>query len=375
MTAHSAPRRDDHPLTVLVTGGGGFIGKAVIQRLIARGWAVRNLSRHHYPELDALGVTTIPGDLADPDVCRRACAGCAAIIHVAAKAGVWGPYREYERPNVIGTQNLLAACDQRVRWFVFTSSPSVVFGGHDMAGVDESVPYPAQHRSAYSATKAQAERAVLAANRPALRTVALRPHLVWGPGDNHIVPRILAQARAGQLRIIGPGDNQVDTTYIDNAADAHLCALDALRTHDPSTQPPDANQSPRRKPRKNTPLTDSPGKQPAESPRDPAGKAYFISNGEPIVLWDIINGILAAAGEPPITRKVNRRLALTAAGIMEMSHRLLGRAGEPRLTRFVVEEMTSTHWFDISAARRDLGYHPRVTIAEGLEKLRAHLAK
>ncbi|HRX85101.1 MAG TPA: NAD-dependent epimerase/dehydratase family protein, partial [Phycisphaerae bacterium] len=210
--------------------------------------------------------------------------------------------------------------------------------GGDMAGADYSVPDPAIHRSPYSRSKAEAEQAVLAANTDAFRTVALRPHLVWGPGDNHIVPRILAQGRAGKLRIIGRGDNRVDTTYIDNAADAHLGALDALTAGAAA-----------------------------------AGKAYFISNGEPVVIWDIINGILAAADLPPVRRKIPKNVALGGAAVLEMLHRVLRRPGEPRMTRFVVEELASTHYFDISAARRDLGYVPAVTIQEGLARLRAHL--
>jgi len=331
MTA-SAPGR------ALVTGGGGFIGKAIIDRLLARGWRVRNLSRSCYPALDALGVETVQGDLADRAAVDRACAGCDVVFHVAAKAGVWGPYAEYHRINVVGTENCLAASRGQARIFVYTSSPSVVFGGGDMAGADESVPYPAIHRSPYSRSKAEAERAVLAANTDAFRTVALRPHLVWGPGDNHIVPRILAQGRAGKLRIIGRGDNRVDTTYIDNAADAHLGALDALTAGAAA-----------------------------------AGKAYFISNGEPVVIWDIINGILAAADLPPVRRKIPKNVALGGAAVLEMLHRVLRRPGEPRMTRFVVEELASTHYFDISAARRDLGYVPAVTIQEGLARLRAHL--
>jgi len=322
-------------LTVLVTGGGGFIGQAIIARLVARGYRVRSLARNHYPGLAAIGVDTVEGDITDRTAVERACADCDAVFHVAAKAGVWGDYADYHRVNVTGTENCLAASQRRARVFIHTSSPSVIFDGHDMPGVDESVPYPARHRSPYSATKAIAEQRVLAANRDDFRTIALRPHLVWGPGDNHIVPRILAQGRAGQLRIIGPGDNRVDTTYIDNAADAHINALDALLTS-----------------------------------RAFGGKPYFISNGEPVIVWDIINGILQSADLPPVTQRIPRSVALSGAAALEAAHKLLRRAGEPRMTRFVVEELSATHHFNISAARRDLGYVPRVSIAEGLQRLR-----
>jgi nucleoside-diphosphate-sugar epimerase len=325
-------------LNVLVTGGGGFIGKTIVQRLLARGHRVRNLSRSRYCDLDALGVETVQGDVSDRATVERACADCDVIFHAAAKAGVWGSYEDYQRINVVGTATCLAASQRRARCFIYTSSPSVIFNGQDMAGVTESVPYPAKHRSAYSATKAIAEQRVLAANRDDFRTIALRPHLVWGPGDNHIVPRILTLGRAGKLRIIGRGDNFVDTTYIDNAADAHLCALDALM-----------------------------------GSSAPSGKAYFISNGEPLVVWDMINGILAAADLPPVQRRVPRPVAFAGAAVLETAHRLLHRSGEPRMTRFVVEELAATHHFDISAARSDLGYTPSVSLAEGLERLRAWL--
>src|SRR5262249_3271763 len=158
------------------------------------------LSRRRYPVLDALGVTQHQGDVADPIAVQRAAAGCDILFHVAAKAGAWGPYREYNRANVVGTENVLAACRKHgVRRLVYASSPSVVFGGRDMEGVNEAVPYPARYEAHYPHTKAIAERLVLAANRPDLATVALRPHLIWGPGDNQLVPRILARARAGRL--------------------------------------------------------------------------------------------------------------------------------------------------------------------------------
>jgi len=329
---------DPEKLNVLVTGGGGFIGQAIIRRLVAMGHRVRSLSRRPYPELAALGVETCQGDISDRAAVERACAGCDAVFHVAAKAGVWGDYGEYHRVNVGGTENCLAASRGQARYFIYTSSPAVVFAGRDLRAADESAPYPARPRSPYAVTKAIAEQRVLAASRDDFRTVALRPHLVWGPGDNHIVPRVLALGRAGRLRIIGRGDNRVDTTYIDNAADAHLCALSSLQ-------------------------------------RDPAvaGRPYFISNEEPVVIWDIINGILAAADLPPVTRKVPRPVALAGAAALEAAHKLLRRPGEPRMTRFVVEQLASTHYFDISAARAALGYSPRVTIADGLRRLHAHL--
>lgn len=328
-------------LRALVTGGGGFLGGAIARRLVARGDVVRSLSRGDYPELRGLGIETLRGDVSDQSAVMRGVEGCEVVFHVAAKAGVWGPSEEYHRANVVGTRNVVEACrSARVPRLVFTSSPSVVFNGRDQEGVDESTPYPDHFEAPYPATKAEAERTVLAANGPGLATVALRPHLIWGPGDNHLVPRILARARAGRLVRIGRDPKRTDATYIDNAADAHLLAADRL----------------------------------ADSP-NVAGKAYFIAQGEPVPLWDLIDAILDAAGLPPVSRSVPVGLAYRAAQVMEALYRGLRLRSEPALTRFVVRELTTAHWFDLSAARRDLGYAPRVSTAEGLVRLATWLRR
>jgi nucleoside-diphosphate-sugar epimerase len=327
-------------MNVLVTGGGGFLGGAIVRLLVARGDRVRSLARGHYPSLAALGVEQAQGDIADPTAVGKAAKGCDIIFHVAAKAGLIGPYRDYHRANVTGTENVLAACRARdVRKLVYTSSPSVVFAGRDMEGVDESLPYPSHYHAHYPATKAQAERLVLQANGPTLATVALRPHLIWGPGDNHLVPRILARGRAGKLRRIGSANKLIDSTYIDNAAEAHVLAGDRLS---PSAAV--------------------------------AGRAYFISNGEPVPVWDLINRILAAGGVRPVTRRVPFALAYTVGFLLEKSYALLRRSAEPPMTRFLARELTTAHWFNIEAARRDLGYAPRVSLAEGLRRLQASLS-
>lgn len=325
--------------SALVTGGGGFLGSAIIERLVARGVRVRSLARGDYPELRKRGVETIRGDLSIASAVADVVRGVDVVFHVAAKAGVWGRYAEYYETNVSGTRAVLLACQAHgVQRLVYTSSPSVVFDGRDQAGVNESAPYSSHFLAAYPMTKAEAERIVLSANGPDLATVALRPHLIWGPGDNHLVPRILA--RGDSLRRIGKLNPLVDSVYIDNAADAHILA--AERLHPGSSI---------------------------------AGKVYFISNGEPRPVWDLINAILAAGGKPPVIRSVPRWIAKSAAWWIEALHRIRKRRDEPRITRFVVSELCAAHWFDISAARRDLNYEPRVTIDEGLTRLAAWLRK
>ncbi|MBW2996758.1 NAD-dependent epimerase/dehydratase family protein, partial [Candidatus Woesearchaeota archaeon] len=216
-------------MKILVTGGGGFLGKAIAKALVKRGHEVRSFSRGSYPELEALGIKAHRGDITDKSALLDASEGCDAVFHVAAKAGVWGSYKEYYRPNVIGTKNVINACIQnKVKRLIFTSSPSVVFNNADQDGVDESEPYPKKFISHYPKTKAIAENIVLKANSQELATVSLRPHLIWGPGDNHLIPRIISRAKAGKLRIVGDGKNLVDTVYIDNAVDAHLLAFERL---------------------------------------------------------------------------------------------------------------------------------------------------
>lgn len=328
------------PATVLVTGGGGFLGQAIVRLLLQRGETVRSFSRQPYPELAALGVEHCQGELDDPQAVAAAVQGCGLVFHVAAKAGVWGPYDDFYRANVTGTRNVIAACRAHgVPRLVHTSSPSVVFDGRDLEGGDESLPYPDHFAAAYPQTKAAAERLVLTANDATLATVALRPHLIWGPGDNHLVPRILARGRSGQLRRLGRRPCLVDTLYIDNAALAHVQAADALGIGSVV-----------------------------------AGKAYFLAQGEPLPLWEVVNRILAADGQPPVTRSLPPALAYAAGWTLEHAYRLLKLSGEPRMTRFLAQELSTSHWFDLSAARRDFGYAPQVSFDQGIERLRAWLA-
>jgi nucleoside-diphosphate-sugar epimerase len=324
-----------------VTGGAGFLGKAIAQRLVERGDVVRSFSRGRHRELEELGIDALQGDVADAEAVASAARGCDVVFHVAARVGGWGPREVYRSTNVVGTTNVIEACRRHaVGRLVFTSTPSVAHGGRDIEGGDESLPYAEHYEAAYPETKAEAERCVLAANGDELATVALRPHLVWGPGDNHLIPRLLERARAGRLRLVGRRDKLVDATYIDNAAAAHLLAADRL----------------------------APG-------TGCAGRAYFIAQGEPAPASELINGVLAAAGLPPVERRVPEAVAWAAGGAAEAIYWMLGREEEPPLTRFAARQLATAHWYDLSAARRDLGYAPCVTTAEGLARLREHFEK
>lgn len=326
-------------MKALVTGGGGFLGGVIVRMLREQGDQVVSLSRGSYPALGQLGVEQQQGDLADPAAVLRAADGCEIVFHVAAKAGIWGSYESFHQANVVGTQNVLAACRQLgIRQLVYTSSPSVVFDGSDVEGGNESLPYPDHFEAIYPQTKARAEQLVLAASSPQLATVALRPHLIWGPGDNHLVPRILAKGKSNRLRRIGTRPCLVDTVYVDNAARAHLQAAEKLASGSPV-----------------------------------AGKAYFISNGEPIPLWEMVNRILAAGDVAPVTKTISPKAAYAIGALCEKLWGWLRLAGEPPMTRFVARELATAHWFDISAARRDFGYQPEVTIEEGLQKLQEWL--
>ncbi|WP_419655392.1 3-beta hydroxysteroid dehydrogenase/isomerase [Desulfosarcina variabilis str. Montpellier] len=323
---------------ILVTGGGGFLGQAIVRQLIDQGHHVTSFSRTHHSQLDTVGVKQLYGDLTNAGSVKDAVRGMDVVFHVAAKAGVWGNFDDYYQVNVTGTNHVITACQScRVPMLIYTSSPSVVFNGSDMQGIDESVPYPDHYHAPYPQTKAMAERRIIAAAGKSLKTIVLRPHLIWGPEDNHLVPRIIE--RASSLRQVGDGNNRVDTIYIDNAARAHILAMQALE------------------------------KKPSLS-----GQVYFISDDDPILLWAMVNRILEAGGCPPVTRRISPRLAYAIGTVMEWCYRSLGLSGEPRMTRFVARELSTSHWFDISAAKRDLGYEALISIDEGMRRLKEWLA-
>jgi len=322
-------------VTTLVTGGGGFLGGAIVRRLVDRGEQVRALQRGDYPELAALGVECIRGDIADAEVVGRAVDGCDTVFHVAAKVEMWGPREPFVQANVVGTENILDAMQRHgASKLVFTSSPSVVHGGDDIAGADESLPYPEHYEAAYPETKAEAERRVLAADGPMLSTISLRPHLIWGPGDTTLVPMIVKRARAGHLRLVGNGENLIDTVYIDNAVDAHLAAVDRL----------------------------APGS-------DCAGKPYFVTNEDPRPIKEILNGFITAAGLEPVERSIPVSMAVAVGRVFELLHRFFPSETGPRMTPFLARHLATAHWYDISAVKRDLGYEPAVGVDEGMERL------
>ena len=324
---------------VLVTGGGGFIGKGLVRALVERGLRVTVVGRNSYPDLESLGVKCLRGDIRDAAFLERACAGHDTVFHVAAKAGVWGPRTEYLAINLQGTENVLAACRKAgVERLVYTSTPSVVFDRQSLEGADERTPYTRRPLCAYAASKIEAERAVLQADSARLRTIAIRPHLVWGPGDHHLIPRLLERGRAGALKVVGDGTNRVDITYIDNAVQAHLLAAENLAAS-----------------------------------ASGAGQAFFIGQEEPVNIWSWINTLFARVDIPPVRQRVPFALAWCVGLALETVHAALRLEREPRMTRFVAHQLARSHWFNHKKAENLLGYRPAITTAEGVERLVAAL--
>ncbi|MGZ0708558.1 NAD-dependent epimerase/dehydratase family protein [Coraliomargarita sp. W4R53] len=318
-------------MEVLVTGGGGFVGSHVIERLLARGYAVRSFGRSPQPHLSAKGVDVICGDLSSASDVRAACVGVDAVFHVAAKAGVWGSWESFYTPNVVGTRHVVAACQaEGVGRLVYTSTPSVVFNGQPIRGGGQEMPYGSHWLCHYAHTKAIAEQEALAANCDVFKVVALRPHLIFGPGDPHLLPRVVESVKAGRLKIVGDGSTRVDVSYVEDVAVAHLNAFDALP----------AGQC--------------------------AGQAYFISQGEPVELWPWLNQVLVGLGHPPLTKRIPLQVAYAAGAIAECVWKLFGKVGEPPITRFVAVELAKDHYFDMEATYQDLGYQPAMSMEAAL---------
>ncbi len=335
-------------MRALVTGGGGFLGGAIVRALLERGDAAVSISRGAYPALEKLGVPSIQADLGDgPELIARSILehSIDTVFHCAAKPGVWGPAKTFEHANVTATKNVVAAClGTGVPRLVFTSSPSVVFDGRSHRHAGRDLPYPDKYLAHYPRTKAEAERLVLAANGETvddaapLATVALRPHLIFGPGDPNLLPRLLERADAGRLRIVGPEDSEVSLSYVDNAAEAHLVAADALASGGPA------------------------------SPC--AGNAYFVNNVEPVRLWDWINRVLTSTGRPPVTRRIPAGAAYAVGAALEGLWKITGRRSEPPMTRFVAKQLSTSHSYDMAPFMRDTGgqYVEPVDIDEATDR-------
>jgi nucleoside-diphosphate-sugar epimerase len=322
-------------MKALVTGGGGFLGGHIAHMLSVRGDDVTVLGRSKYPKLESAGIRTIQADVRDAQAVADSCRGYDIVYHVAGLPGIWGPRKLYQSINVDGTANVIRACrENRIAKLVHTSTPSVVFGTAQVSGIDESAPYATRFLTHYAAGKAAAEKMVLEANGANLMTVALRPHLIWGPGDPHLIPRVIDRARRKRLIQVGDGRNLVDITYVENAAQAHLLAADAL----------------------------APGKP-------PAGKAYFISQGQPVVFWDWLREWLGRINAPPVRKSISFRAAFALGASLELIYRAAMIKREPLMTRFVATQLAKNHYFDISAARKDFGYVPRVSTEVGTDRL------
>jgi nucleoside-diphosphate-sugar epimerase len=329
-------------MTALVTGGGGFLGLYIVEQLVARGERVRVFTRGDYPRLRELGVEIVRGDLRDSQAVAEACWGVETVFHAAAVPGVWGPWKLFYETNTLGTLAVLEGCRRHgVRKLVFTSSPSVVFDGRPHFDADESLPYPDRYLTYYPHSKRLAEEAVLHANgRDGLLTVALRPHLIWGPRDNHLVPRLIRRVKAGRLRRVGDGTNVISMSYVENAAAAHLMAADALC--DGSL---------------------------------PAGRAYFINEPEPVLLWDWVDRLLETAGLPPVRKSVSAGTARRVGAVCEAAWKTFRLPGEPPMTRFLAAQLSESHSYSVKAAERDFGYRAVVSVEEGLRRLEPELRR
>lgn len=320
---------------IVVTGASGFVGRALAIKLHEAGHHVVACSRSVCQELVSRGIEYCAIDIrSSARELGALVANSDAIFHVAAKVDMWGAFEDFFEINVQGTRNLLQACRNKgVRRFVYTSSPSVIADGTNLQGVDESYPYPRKYEAFYPQTKAIAEQEVLAANDEQLFTCALRPHLIFGPGDTNLIPTILERAKARRLKQVGPGKNLTDLCFIEDCVAAHICAFEALENN------PDAR-----------------------------GKAYFISQAEPVQMWDWIRDVLRRSSLPDKLPQVPATVAYAVALACEGFVRLLPGEREPLFTRFLVHQMSTDHYFDISRARALLGFHPAYSMAQAMQK-------
>ncbi|WP_255768378.1 NAD-dependent epimerase/dehydratase family protein [Pseudarthrobacter sulfonivorans] len=319
-------------MKVLVTGASGLLGREVATLLVRQGHAVTTFQRRA-AAVD--GATDLLGSVTDRDAVHRAVAGADGVIHLAAKVSFTGRAVEFDEVNVDGTRLvLLAAREAGVRDLVFVSSPSVANSGAAIAGLGADPADPARAHGDYSRTKAEAELLALAADSPEFRVAAVRPHIVWGPGDTQLVERVLDRAAHGRLPLLDAGAALIDTTYVDNAASAIVAALHRMdHVH---------------------------------------GRALVVSNGEPRPIGELLAGICAAGGVPSPAWRVPGRLARAAGSMVEKVWLRLGRDEEPPMTRFLAEQLSTAHWFDQRQTRALLDWNPAVSLDEGLAKLAEH---
>ncbi|MCR8670433.1 NAD(P)-dependent oxidoreductase [Agrococcus sp. HG114] len=319
-------------MTVLVTGASGFLGRAVAAQLVAEGHDVRTLQRR---PSGVPGVTDALGSVTDAAAVERAVDGVDAVVHLAAKVSLAGEASEFRAINVAGTRSLLDAAERAgVRRFVFVSSPSVAHAGAALAGVGAEPASPERARGLYARTKAEAELLALARDSEAMRVVAVRPHIVWGPGDTQLIERVVDRARQGRLPLLNGGTALIDSTYVDNAASGIAAALRrAEHAH---------------------------------------GRAFVLTNGEPRPVGDLLAGICLAAGVRPPRWSVPAGLGRAAGAAVEALWSIRPGADEPPMTRFLAEQLSTAHWFDQRETREALDWAPAVSIDEGLRRLAQH---
>lgn len=360
-------------MRALVTGGGGFLGQYLVERLISDGIETRTFCRSAHDELARLGAEQRLGDLRSFEDVSKAVEGCGVVYHIAAFPSISVDPKPFYDTNVLGTKNVLAAClKHKARKLVYTSTQCVANTIESQEGVDESVPFAPRFLGWYQMTKAIAEQFVRAANyapwtddydfggvdlsearfqslqtkfdiaapkrdpfrEDALMTVALRPHLIWGPRDRHLVPRLLRRARSGKLSRVGDGTNMLSTIYVENAAEAHQKAANALI---PGSSVP--------------------------------GSVYYITQERPLNCWQWIDDILALVGEPPVKKSVSFQTAWRLGTILEKAYRLCGRKDEPVMTRFLATQLAKSYWFNGAKAKEELGFTPTISIEEGMRRM------
>lgn len=321
-------------MRVLVTGASGLLGRAVARELLAGGHEVRCFQRR---PSGVAGASDSLGSVTAPDAVARAVSEQDAIVHLAAKVSLAGDPAEFDLVNVGGTRNLLeAARAAGVGRFVYVSSPSVAHSGTSIVGDDALPADPASARGDYARTKAEAELLALAADSDGFRVVAVRPHLVWGPGDTQLVERVVERARRGRLPLLDSGAALIDTIYIDNAATgiaAALARVDSVH-----------------------------------------GRSYVLTNGEPRPVAELLAGICGAAGVESPRWRVPASVARTAGSLIEAVWQVKPGVDEPPMTRFLAEQLSTAHWFDQRRTRADLEWTPAVSLDEGFRRLAEHYA-